>query len=342
MRYNKRFHHVRRLAAGCQSVRHQRCLTECGTYLQGALLKAGLKGNGGQMILLDRDDMMISVFRILSFAALLILSLSCNAYCGVESPVQSSARPFGLEIVDTVQRADSDDASSDFQDNYLPTFTQWGDLDLTSPSFTDLTSSIAIDPSKINLATQYDTRVYFIGDNTGLHNTLGFNTSGGGISSGDPLLIFPDASETSLKFSFFGRSFAFRTTNEPLLSGDFVDLGTMSSGTQLDFFLIADGAKGGTDVFSTRTSINPDGLSHALAFAMPDSPYLFVGFEDLYGDTTGDYRDLLFAVDIGRANIGALTNMPEPSTLFILSSFIALVVYRKYRLDTLEDTNGSS
>jgi len=283
------------------------------------------------MTLLDRNNVIINIFKVLSFAVLLIFSLYSNAYPGVESPVQSPARPFGLQIVDTVQMAGSDDASADFQSNYLPTFSQWGNLDLTAPSFTDLTSAVTLDPSKITLATQYDTRVYFVGENTNNSNTLGFNTSGGGISEGNPLLIFPDASAGNK-----------RKKQTPLLSGDFVDLGTMSSGTQLDFFLIADGAKGGTDVFSTQTSINPDGLSHALAFAMPDSPYLFIGFEDLYGDTSGDYKDLMFAVDIGRANIGALTNMPEPSTLFILSSFIGLVVYRKYRLDTFEDTNGSS
>lgn len=293
------------------------------------------------MILISRDNKFLKTIGILSFIFLLILSWYSNAHSATNSPYQSSARPFGLEIVDTVKKAGSDDASKDFQSNYLPTMSEWGDLDLTAPSFTDLTSTIALDPSKISLATQYDTRVYFIGDNTELHNTLGFNTSGGGISSGNPLLIFPDASETSIQFSFFGRSFAFRTANEPLVSGDFVDLGTMNSGTQLDFFLIADGANGGTDVFSTQTSINPDGLSHALVYAMPDSPYLFIGFEDLYGDTTGDYKDLLYAVDIGKANVGALINMPEPSTIFILSSFIGLVIYRKYRLDTFEDTAGS-
>ncbi|MBN2299135.1 MAG: hypothetical protein JXM72_11100, partial [Deltaproteobacteria bacterium] len=229
------------------------------------------------MIVIARDNKLLHVIGILSFIVLLVLSLYSNAYSGVESPVQSPARPFGLQIVDTVQMAASDDASTDFQNNYLPTLTQWGNLDLTAPSFTDLTSAITLDPSKITLATQYDTRVYFVGENTGNSNTLGFNTSGGGISEGNPLLIFPDAS-TGNK----------RKKQTPLLTGDFVDLGTMSSGTQLDFFLIANGASGGTDVFSTQTSINPDGLSHALAFAMPDSPYLFIGFEDLYGDTTGD------------------------------------------------------
>lgn len=273
----------------------------------------------------------VDLGRTACFIMALLLLMASHAHTSVDSPYQSPARPFGLEIVDTVKLAGSDDASSDFQNNYLPTMSGWGNMELTAPSFTDLTSTIALDPSKISLATQYDTRVYFIGENTNYKNTLGFNTSGGGITEGDPLLIFPDASTANK-----------RKKQTPLLSGDFVDLGTIESGSGLDFFLIADGARGGTDVFSTQTSSNPDGLEHALVFARPDSPYLFIAFEDLYGETNGDYKDLLVAVDIGRANVGALTNMPEPSTLFILSSFIGLVVYRKYRMDSIEDTAGSS
>ncbi len=266
-------------------------------------------------------------------AGLFLVSLPCSS-TAQDSYIQSSARPFGLEIVDRVQTSGSDQRAADFQNNYLASMRQWGDLDLTAPSFTQLTSTVSLDPSKISLATQYDTRVYFVGDNTSNRNTLGFNTAGGGITEGDPLLIFPNASESnrSISIPFLNIHIPYRTTNDPLLPGDFVNLGTLSAGTQLDFFLIADGARGGTDVFSTRTSANPDGLNHTLAFVMPGSPYLFVGFEDLYGDANGDFKDLLFAVDIGAANITALTNMPEPSTLLILGSFVSLVIYRKYTL----------
>jgi hypothetical protein len=266
------------------------------------------------------------------FFSFFVLFFTCSQtaiFAGTYSPVQSSARPFGLSIVDKVQLAGSDSRAASFQNNYLPTMTQWGNMDLTSPSFTQLTSTIALDPSKIKLANAYDTRVYFVGDATTKHNSLGFNTAGGGVTSGNPKLIFPDASlSTSIDHK---TKQPVRTSYEPLFQGDFVSLGTQAKGTELDFFLISDRTKKITDVFSTEKSLNPDGLQHALIFAKADSPYLFIAFEDMYGGTP-DYKENIFAVDIGVGNVRALTNMPEPSTMFILCSFLALVIYRKYTL----------
>lgn len=267
------------------------------------------------------------------FRSILLLALAAAVtavfyapwgYAGTYSPVQSPARPFGLGIVDRVQLAGSDTRSAAFQSNYLPSMRQWGNMDLTSPSFTRLTSTVALDPSKIALATQYDVRAYFVGEATSKHNALGFNTAGGGISGGNPLLIFPDASQATTPAKDPRRS----TTN-PLLPGDFVDLGTLAGGTNLDFFLISQRTKTITDVFSTETSLNPDGLQHALVFALPDSPYLFLAFEDQFGGTP-NYKENLFAIDIGAGNVRALTSMPEPSTMLILCPFLALVLYRKY------------
>ncbi len=268
-------------------------------------------------------------------AAILTVLISLSSVSAEYSPIQSPARPFGLDIVDGVQLAGSDARSSVFQSNYLPLMNQWGDMDLTSPSFTDLTSTIALDPSMISIATQYDARVYFIGDNTWKHNSLGFNTTGSGITGGNPLLIFPDASEsTALTMDKITKKKVLtRTSTDPLLPGDFVSLGTLTSGATLDFFLISERTKRIDDVFSADASINPDGISHAVAFAMPGSPYLFIGFEDMYGETGGGSNSVLFALDIGAGNIHALTNMPEPSTMLVLGSFLSLVIYRKRTLD---------
>jgi hypothetical protein len=177
--------------------------------------------------------------------------------------------------------------------------------------------------------------VYFVGDNTSKHSSLGFNTTGGGVTSGNPKLIFPDASEsTTLTKPKGSKTWELtRTTTDPLLPGDFVSLGTLQAGTSLDFFLISQRTTRITDVFSTETSLNPDGLKHALVFAREDSPYLFIGFEDTYASTgSGSGKDVLFAVDIGASNVNALVNMPEPSTLLILTSFIGFVAYRKRSL----------
>jgi hypothetical protein len=246
------------------------------------------------------------------------------------SPIQSSARPFGLDIVGPVHLAGSDADSALFQSDALPTVTDWININLGEQTAIEDTSNISLDPSNLYLATESDVRVYFVGEGAGYHNTLGFNADGGGITSGDPKLIFPDASSTATYYNS-GDSSGTQTSSYPLAPGDFVDIGTFESGAQLDFFLIANGANGGTNLYSTDSSVNQDGIDHVVAYALEDSPYLLIGFEDLYGGGDRDFNDLLFVVDIGSANVNALTNAPEPSTMMILGSFILFSIYLKRR-----------
>lgn len=248
----------------------------------------------------------------------------------VDSPIQSKADPFGLPIVDKVQLAASDAASKEFQANSLKALSEFVNKTLgESKAVND--GTMLLDPSKLFLANKSDVRVYFIGEGAGFHNTLGFNTEGPGIDSGNPQIIFPDASSRAT--TYLPGSEIKRTGNEPLLPGDFVDLGTFKGGTQLDFFLIADGANKGTNVFSTDSSINPDGINHVVAFAsvLAGSPYLIIGFEDMFAGGDRDFNDVLFAIDIGLANIQALTATPEPSLFLLLASFVGLTVWLKRR-----------
>ncbi|MDD7986129.1 DUF4114 domain-containing protein [Lentisphaera marina] len=248
---------------------------------------------------------------------ILSLSLCFNAFLYAEgslSPYQSTDRPFGLDIVGEVYTAASDDDSIDFQNNYLPEIQQIVQNNLASgvALSTETVSSLALDSTKLDLAYDSDLRVYFVGEGAGYHNTLGFNTEGPGISDGNPQLIFPDASRRSGSTS----------ENYPVNTGDFVELGTFSAGTSLDFFLIANGANGGSNVFSTDTDANGDGLQHVVSFAVQDSAYLFLGFEDIYGGGDRDYDDLLFAVDIGLANVQELIEtsalVPEPEEFLLM------------------------
>ena len=248
---------------------------------------------------------------------ILSLSLCFNAFLYAEgslSPYQSTDRPFGLDIVGEVYTAASDDDSIDFQNNYLPEIQQIVQNNLASgvALSTETVSSLALDPTKLDLAYDSDLRVYFVGEGAGYHNTLGFNTEGSGISDGNPQLIFPDASRRAGSTS----------ENYPVNTGDFVELGTFSAGTSLDFFLIANGANGGSNVFSTDTDANGDGLQHVVSFAVQDSAYLFLGFEDIYGGGDRDYDDLLFAVDIGLANVQELIEtsalVPEPEEFLLM------------------------
>lgn len=262
-----------------------------------------------------------------------LLALVSSAVCAIAqtaSPIQSSADPFGLPITGQVQLAGSDADAATFQATALPVLTTFINQNLSETKKAN-DSAMLLDPSKLFLANASDVRVYFVGEGAGYHNTLGYNTSGGGIKTGNPELIFPDAS--SRVTTYLPGQKITRTASEPLLPGDFVDLGTFKSGTQLDFFLIADGASGGKTVFSTDRSVNPDGINHVVAFAsvLLGSPYLLIGFEDLLNGGDRDFNDVLFAIDIGLANVQALTATPEPGLFALLGSFVGLAVWQKRR-----------
>jgi hypothetical protein len=182
-----------------------------------------------------------------------------------------------------------------------------------------------LDPSQLTVATKSDVRVYFVGEGASYHNSLGFNTQGGAISASGSQLIFPDVSTPDN-----GK----RSNQEPLLPGDFVQLGNFNAGTKLDFFLIADGANGGTNVFSTNSSLNKDGINHVVsyAFAVPGSSYLLLSFEDMYGGGDRDYEDAIFAVDFGAANVqNLIASVPEPGVISLLCVFGGTLALAKRR-----------
>jgi len=248
----------------------------------------------------------------------------CTAQQAETSPVQSSVRPFGLNIVDKVKVAGSDAGSARFQKEILPSVTQIVNQQLSETrSFND--STMLLDPSKLKLKTSADVRVYFVGEGAGYANSLGFTTDGSGSrSSATAALIFPNASSTVSTYQ--PGSTVRRTDREPLLPGDFVDLGKIKGGSSLDFFLIANGANGGRQSFATQTSVNPDGINHVVSFAYTskDSPYLILGFEDLLGGGDRDFNDLVLAVDVGAVNLSELTAAPEPSAIFTMTAFLGL------------------
>ena len=258
---------------------------------------------------------------------------------GVVSPFQSTAQPLGLNIVGPVMAAGSDAAAQQFQTTlpgmvdfirtYLPEYRN----NLNSPL------AFSIDPSKLTLSTLSDVRAYFAYEGAGYHNTIGFNTSGVGVSSGNPQVIFPDASSS---LNYGGSGTGVRSASEPLLAGDFVNLGTFNAGTSLDFFLIANGAYGGNTVFSTTGTQNPDGINHVATFTptfwgVANSPYLFISYEDLLGGGDKDFNDTIIALDIGAANVMSMTAMsalmatPEPATWLTLGGLVAVAIYAKRR-----------
>jgi len=253
----------------------------------------------------------------LSFVASFLLLSSLTVSGQTVSPVQSSARPFGLTADSLVNLAGSDERSAAFMENELGGLMEIVDQNLSESTRLEDVSGVALDPSKLNLAVESDLRVYFLGEGAGYHNTLGYNTQGIGIDEGNPSLIFPDASE--------GRR---RTSRTPLQTGDFVDLGTHEAGTQLDFFLIANGANNPNPdrVWTAWPESNSDGIQHTVAYALEDSPYLVLAFEDLPGGGDRDFNDLVFVTDIGARNVAVLAN-PEPSVILSLVAILGVVFF---------------
>ena len=151
---------------------------------------------------------------------------------------------------------------------------------------------------------------------------------------GNPALIFPDASSPISAYD--PAPTAVRTGSMPLLPGDFVNLGTAGAGSILDFFLISDGANGGRSTFGTIAANNPDFINHVVAFAVADSPYLVLGFEDMLNGGDRDFNDVIIAVNIGMRNVASLTGTPEPSLALILIVFMIPAFFWRARLAAKE------
>ncbi len=226
-----------------------------------------------------------------------------TASAQVLSTKQSTARPFGLQPYALVMKKASDARSQDFQNNYLPYFQELIDQQLAESAVFSNTEGFKLDASRLFLRTESDLpiRVYFVHEGAGYRNTLGFSmTPAGAAETGTPYLIFPDA-------SFNGPTSTKRTNTAPLVVGDFVELNSGAPGIQLDFFLVADGAgSNNVGTWYNNRDRNADGLQHVVAFLMPNSRYVLIGFEDLWGGGDLDYNDCLFAVDIGEVNAANL------------------------------------
>lgn len=251
----------------------------------------------------------------------------------------SSGTPYNLNIVAPVQSANSDSASTTFQADTLNDIRalaaqDWAGLDALG------NNAVILDPAKIALVTDHDVRAYFVGEDTKYRNSVGFNTQAGGIDSGNPLLMFPDASDSLGGYQTVSDAApGVRSADTPLIPGDFIDLGNQQAGTDLNFFLVADGAKNPKAVYSSETELNPQQNPYMMAFAYTDgdSSYLVLGFEDSVGNGQRDYTDVVIALDIGDINIGALTASPEPATILTLGSLIGLVGYARHRRRQTED-----
>jgi hypothetical protein len=250
--------------------------------------------------------------RLKQIALVAILTVCPIGAAGVQAqivaPVQSPARPLGLPVHGPVMQFASDARSQDFYVNYMPTFLQIINKHLAESVVFSNVSGFKLDASRLFLRTAAERpiRIYFLAEGAGYHNTLGFCwTSAGSPNIGAPTVLFPDASI---------RGGSQRTTWEPLKPGDFLEIGVGERGYQLDFFVISNAVNGGKTFLWNDPAKNPYSLQHVVAFLLPGTPYILIGFEDLIGGGDLDYNDALFVVDIGQTNADDL-DQDDESTL---------------------------
>ncbi|NVJ96679.1 MAG: DUF4114 domain-containing protein [Alphaproteobacteria bacterium] len=267
---------------------------------------------------------------VLTATMLACAATGFEARAGTVSPIQSDATPLGLSPLADVQLAGSDGEAMDFYKNDLPDLQTTVNTTLNETQAVENLSSLALDPNDLYLTEASDVRVYFIGEGAGYRNTLGIYTGDSSEAlTGDAGLIFPDASTSNSYLS--PATDDTRTESAPLASGDFVDLGTFEAGTQLNLFLIANGANGGSNTYYTDSALNADGIEHFVVLATADSPYLLIGVEDLYGGGDQDYNDVVIALDIGKTNVKQLISkvVPIPGYLALLLGPIGLWFARR-------------
>ncbi len=191
------------------------------------------------------------------------------------------------------------------------------------------------DPDSLFLKYDHEVKVHFINEGARYRNQLSYEATGTTNREG---LVFGDISSTESRV---------REDDGALLLGDWVSLGTIQAGSQLDFALRADGycldnpqntnchqtvtRASGEKVdftnhvwdndytFSTRKEENPDDLQHVVSYVLDDR-YILMGWEDILRGGDMDYNDVFFVVDIGEGNAKHMAAVPEPaSTLGLMA-----------------------
>ncbi|MFT4900750.1 MAG: hypothetical protein ACI81V_000016 [Lentimonas sp.] len=255
-----------------------------------------------------------------------------SIFAQTESAFQDDTRLLGaMDIVASVMEAGSDAASDSFQKNELADFNDYIRSNWSNPGALAGLGAIALDPNAIVLFNEANVRAYVVTSETSQsngkrHNSLGFNT-GDAVNLEEAQLIFPWV-QTANKYYSDPLSLKKnpRKDSDPLIRGDFVDLGLVGAGEKLNFFIANGTDKIATTVFTADAASNPDQASHMVAFAIPDSPFILLGYEDPYSGNNGKFNDNIFAFNIGAQNVAYLAN-PEPSFWLMMGAVCGLGVW---------------
>lgn len=234
-----------------------------------------------------------------------------------------SAYPDGLGVAGPTQSTGSDAQAANFNSfaftSMFPyVFSNYPSGQFAPPSSTTVPAATTLlSPGSLQLTQDSNVRVYFVGSaDTLMNNSLGFEVNSDFTPNGDSL-IFPNASQLP----------AAGTGGDPnapyagLAAGDFVDLGALSAGDLLDFFLLVNGANGTLETLWSDPTANPGAFNQVHAVQFDDTPYTLLAWEDgPFGNIDDDFDDLFVVLEIE-----PLPN-PEPETYLIMGSFLAAVI----------------
>lgn len=206
----------------------------------------------------------------------------------VAVPQQPRVRPLGLPVVAPTYLSGTDSRSKEFADDLLGKAMRLVEINLNEQTEYSARGVTRLDTDKLYLTrdTVRSVRIYFLNEGAMYRNAMGYSAAlAGSDVEGQRKLIFPDVSDGTWGGTVY------------LRPGDWVDLGHFRAGTQLEFFIVRDGARGGREVFTNKDHRNPHGLQHMVAWVLGDR-FVLVGFEDVVGGGDLDYNDVVFVVDL--------------------------------------------
>jgi len=181
------------------------------------------------------------------------------------------------------------------------------------------------DPN-IRLTAEAEIYATFIDEGAGYKNTFGYFVYDDDQNILYQETIFSNASETGGGGS--------------LNVGDTVSLGTFEAGSNIGFWLQANGYNDPNGhTYYSLDQYNPDGLRHIAIIQDPANERLIVGFEDLYNLGDQDYNDIVFtfsatpysAIDTSKIPTGS-PEASEVATLLIVAGMFAGYMYRRREL----------
>ena len=170
---------------------------------------------------------------------------------------------------------------------------------------------LGVDANDLFLSQDALVTVYFVGEGAGYKNSFGWYDA-----ATDPTL----AENRNLIWGNASGSGDGLSGGGSLDVGDSSSLGTISAGTQIGFYLTANGYNyPNNPTYYSDVNYNGDGIEHVIAGVTGADGLLALGFEDLWGGGDEDYNDLMIAVDIGFENVAQIVAAaPEPELWLLL------------------------